>query len=83
MLGMEDLAGEELPLAHPDPVILELNRLQNQLKEKDRELGVAQNEIKALRSTEVLKDKAIEELTDGFNKLYEKLRFTENLLEKK
>lgn len=30
--------------------------------EKDRQLGAAQGEIKALRATEVLKDKAIEEV---------------------
>ncbi|GFZ03330.1 microtubule-associated proteins 70-5 [Actinidia rufa] len=80
MLGIDELGGEELSLAHPDPVVLELNRLQNLLKEKDRELGGAQNEIKALKATEVLKDKAIEELTNEFNKLDGKLRFTENLL---
>ncbi|KAE9461594.1 hypothetical protein C3L33_06505, partial [Rhododendron williamsianum] len=62
MMGMEELVGEEYhPLAHSDPVVLELNRLQNQLKEKDKELGVAQKNIKALRATEVLKDKAIEQ----------------------
>ncbi|PSS10436.1 Microtubule-associated protein like [Actinidia chinensis var. chinensis] len=83
MLGIDELGGEELSLAHPDPVVLELNRLQNLLKEKDRELGGAQNEIKALKATEVLKDKAIEELTNEFNKLDGKLRFTENLLEQK
>ncbi|XP_057498212.1 microtubule-associated protein 70-5-like [Actinidia eriantha] len=83
MLGMEELGEEELSLAQPDPVVSELNRLQNQLKEKDRELGGAQNEIKALKATEVLKDKAIEKLTNEFNKLDGKLRFTENLLEQK
>lgn len=30
--------------------------------EKDRELGAAQGEIKGLRATEVLKDKALEEV---------------------
>lgn len=30
--------------------------------EKNRELGIAQGEIKALRATEVLKDKAAEEV---------------------
>ncbi|KAF8414256.1 hypothetical protein HHK36_002256 [Tetracentron sinense] len=51
--------------------------------EKDRELGVARNEIKALRATEVLMNKAVEELSDELNKLDEKLRATENLLEQK
>ncbi|KAH7837909.1 hypothetical protein Vadar_019435 [Vaccinium darrowii] len=83
MMGMEELVGEELALAHSDPVVLELNRLQNQIKEKDRELGVAQNNIKALRATEVLKDKAIEQLTNEFQKLDEKLRFAEKLLDQK
>lgn len=32
------------------------------IPEKDRELGVAQKNIKALRATEVLKDKAIEQV---------------------
>ncbi|KAE7995227.1 hypothetical protein FH972_000048 [Carpinus fangiana] len=72
----EQLGCEELSLAHPDPVVLELNQ-------KDRELGVAQGEIKALRGTEALKDKAIEELTNEVNKMEEKLRATENLLEHK
>lgn len=31
--------------------------------EKERELGAAQGEIKALRATEALKDKAIEEVS--------------------
>ncbi|KAA8519208.1 hypothetical protein F0562_013464 [Nyssa sinensis] len=82
MLGLEEL-GEEFSVSHPDPVVLELNRLQNQLKEKDRELGLAQTEIKALRVTEVLKDKAVEEFTNELNKLDEKLSLTENLLEQK
>ncbi|XP_022724116.1 microtubule-associated protein 70-5-like [Durio zibethinus] len=84
MVGHDELfGGEDLSLAHPDPVVLELTRLQNQLKEKDRELGAAQAEIKALRATEVLKDKAIEELRSEVQKLDEKHRVTENLLQLK
>ncbi|GLU20606.1 hypothetical protein SLE2022_367970 [Rubroshorea leprosula] len=83
MVGHEEHGGEELSLLHPDPLVLELNRLQNQLKEKDRELGSAQADIKALKATEVLKDKAIVELQSEVNKLDEKLRVTENLLEQK
>ncbi|XWS15451.1 hypothetical protein CRYUN_Cryun34aG0002100 [Craigia yunnanensis] len=79
----ELFGGEELSLAHPEPVVLELTRLQNQLKEKDRELGAAQAEIKALRATEALKDKAIEELRSEVQKLDEKHRVTENLLQHK
>ncbi|KAK8936758.1 Microtubule-associated protein 70-5 [Platanthera zijinensis] len=44
-----------------NPVLIELNRVENLLKEKERELGVAQNEIKALKGTEFLKDKAVVE----------------------
>ncbi|KAL5771730.1 hypothetical protein ACOSP7_015884 [Xanthoceras sorbifolium] len=90
MVGYEEVklgggggAAEELSLSHPDPYVLELNRLQNQLKEKHREFGVAQGEIKALRAADVLKDKAIEELRNEAEKLDEKLRVTENLVEHK
>ncbi|XVF75176.1 hypothetical protein PTKIN_Ptkin13bG0166200 [Pterospermum kingtungense] len=84
MVGHDELfGGEELSLAHPDPVVLELTRLQNQLKEKERELGAAQAETKALRATEALKDKAIEEFRNEVQKLDEKHRATENLLQQK
>ncbi|KAF5742846.1 microtubule-associated protein 70-5 isoform X2 [Tripterygium wilfordii] len=53
------------------------------IAEKDRELGFAQGEIKALRATEVLKDKAIEEVRNEVNKLDKKLSATENLLQYK
>ncbi|KAL2959838.1 hypothetical protein AAZX31_17G006400 [Glycine max] len=61
MVSCEEKYGEKLTLVQPDPVALEINRLQNQLKEKDKELATCQGEMKALRSTEALKDKAIEE----------------------
>lgn len=77
------VGSEDLSLSHPDPVVLELNRLQNLLKEKERELGAAQGEIKALRATEALKDKAIEEFRNGVGKLEEKLGVMENLVESK
>ncbi|CAN4089975.1 unnamed protein product [Withania somnifera] len=80
MSGIYEVCGEEL---FPDPVILELNNLQNQLKEKDRELGAALSEIKALKATEVLKDKALEELGNEFQRLEGKLKIDENLLEQK
>ena len=35
--------------------------------ENSRELGIAQGEIKALRATEVLKDKAVEEVRTETN----------------
>ncbi|OIT05742.1 PREDICTED: microtubule-associated protein 70-5-like [Nicotiana attenuata] len=83
MSGIYELGIEEYFLAHPDPVILEINNLQNQLKEKDRELGAAQSEIKALKATEVLKDKALEELGNEFQRLEGKLKISETLVEQK
>ncbi|KAL6197813.1 hypothetical protein ACLB2K_027607 [Fragaria x ananassa] len=74
---------EDQSLVTADPVVLELNRMHNVLKEKNRELGIAQGEIKALRATEVLKDKAAEELKNEAEKLDEKHRLTQNLLEQK
>ncbi|PQQ11258.1 microtubule-associated protein 70-5 [Prunus yedoensis var. nudiflora] len=82
-LGVGRIGGEDLSLVHPDPVVLELNRMHNLLTEKSRELGIAQGEIKALRACEVLKDKAVEELINEVQKLDEKHRATENLLEHK
>ncbi|KAL5812024.1 hypothetical protein ACOSQ3_026974 [Xanthoceras sorbifolium] len=66
-----------------DPVRLELNRLENELRDKDRELGEALAEIKSLRNSERLKEKAVEELTDELMKVDEKLKVTEALLESK
>ncbi|CAI9756679.1 unnamed protein product [Fraxinus pennsylvanica] len=79
---LEEL-GEELSLSHPDPVVLELNRLHNLLKEKNGELKKAQSEFRALRATEVLKDKAMEQFRSQVKRLEEKLSITENLLEQK
>ncbi|XP_051124703.1 microtubule-associated protein 70-5-like isoform X2 [Andrographis paniculata] len=84
MPGVEVVYGEDVSFfSHPDPVVLEINRLQNQLKEKERELLKAQSEIKALRATEALKDKAVEELESETNSMEEKLRSMENHLEQK
>ncbi|KAF3951134.1 hypothetical protein CMV_023187 [Castanea mollissima] len=47
------------------------------------ELGAAQGEIKALRATEALKDKAVEELRNEVDKMEEKLLVTENILDHK
>ncbi|KAK1427032.1 hypothetical protein QVD17_15714 [Tagetes erecta] len=66
-----------------DPVRFELNRLDNQLRDKDRELGDAYAEIKALKYQEHLKEKAVEELNDELNKVEEKLKKSESLLESK
>ncbi|KAI3503722.1 hypothetical protein L1887_32171 [Cichorium endivia] len=66
-----------------DPVKLELNRLENEVRDKDRELSEAQAEIKALRLSERLREKAVEELTEELSKVDEKLKLTESLLDTK
>lgn len=66
-----------------DPVRVELNRLENDVRDKDRELGDAHTEIKALKYSERLKEKAVEELSDELNKVDEKLKASEALLESK
>ncbi|KAJ7538380.1 hypothetical protein O6H91_11G045800 [Diphasiastrum complanatum] len=66
-----------------DPVKVELNRLENEVRDKDRELGEAQAEIKALKLTERLKEKAVEELSEELEKAYGKLKATEFLLDNK
>ncbi|XVF43552.1 hypothetical protein PTKIN_Ptkin02bG0049200 [Pterospermum kingtungense] len=79
-----DADNEFITLLHgSDPVKVELNRLENDVKDKDRELGEAQAEIKALRMSERLREKAVEELTDELSKMEEKLKLTESLLESK
>ncbi|PON34393.1 Microtubule-associated protein [Parasponia andersonii] len=75
---------EIITLLHgSDPIRVELNRLENEVRDKDRELGDALAEIKSLRNSERLKEKAVEELTDELKKVYEKLKATEALLESK
>ncbi|EFJ18059.1 hypothetical protein SELMODRAFT_113465 [Selaginella moellendorffii] len=66
-----------------DPIKVELNRLENEVRDKDRELCEAHAEIKALRQTERLKEKAVEELFDEREKLQEKLKAMEIALENK
>ncbi|KAJ3701432.1 hypothetical protein LUZ61_005137 [Rhynchospora tenuis] len=66
-----------------DPIKIELNRLTNQIKEKDRELEEAQNEIKSLRLTERAKDKALSEVTEELSKLRGKLEASEATIENK
>ncbi|KAL8041285.1 hypothetical protein ABFS82_10G153700 [Erythranthe guttata] len=66
-----------------DPVRVELTRLENEVREKDRELGEAHAEIKALKFSERLKEKAVEELTDELKKVDDKLKATESQLEVK
>ncbi|KAL2969954.1 hypothetical protein AAZX31_15G112500 [Glycine max] len=84
MVATEDIyGGEEVSLVQPDPVGLQIDRLQNQLTEKVKELATCQSEIKALRATEAKKDKAIEELRNEVGKLDDKLRLTEDHLKHK
>ncbi|KAJ0438594.1 putative microtubule-associated protein [Helianthus annuus] len=83
MVGFEEYSQECFHVAQPDPVVLELNRLQNLLKEKDRELGFAHSEIKAMKAADVLKEKSLEEMGNMVEKLDNKIRNTENLLEQK
>ncbi|GER37191.1 microtubule-associated protein 70-2 [Striga asiatica] len=60
-------ADEFINLLHgSDPVKLELNRLENEVKDKERELGEAQSQIKALRLSERLREKAVEEVLSFF-----------------
>ncbi|KAG2661372.1 hypothetical protein PVAP13_1KG502400 [Panicum virgatum] len=66
-----------------DPVKVELTRLENEVRDKDRELGEAHAEIKALRLSERAREKAVEELTAELEKVDEKLKLTESLLEAK
>ncbi|KAL6187542.1 hypothetical protein ACLB2K_038940 [Fragaria x ananassa] len=66
-----------------DPVKVELNRLENEVRDKDRELGEAQAQIKALKLSERAREKAVEELSDELSKVDEKLKLTESLLESK
>ncbi|XP_022967741.1 microtubule-associated protein 70-2-like [Cucurbita maxima] len=66
-----------------DPVRVELNRLENEVRDKDRELGESLAEVKSLKTSERLKEKAVEELTDELKKVDEKLKATEALLESK
>jgi len=66
-----------------DPVKVELNRLENEVRDKDRELAEAYTEIKALKSTERSKEKAFEEVREELKKVIEKLKAAEIALENK
>ncbi|KAG0477976.1 hypothetical protein HPP92_012695 [Vanilla planifolia] len=68
-------AEEFINLLHgSDPVKVELNRLENEVRDKDRELGEAHSEIKALKLSERAREKAVEELTEELMKMEEKLK---------
>eukprot|EP00252_Welwitschia_mirabilis_P015966 TRINITY_DN3539_c0_g2_i1.p1 TRINITY_DN3539_c0_g2~~TRINITY_DN3539_c0_g2_i1.p1 ORF type:complete len:640 (-),score=171.36 TRINITY_DN3539_c0_g2_i1:415-2334(-) len=66
-----------------DPVKLELNRLENELREKERELAEAHAEIKALKLSDRSKERAVQELTEELRKVDEKLKANGVLLENK
>ncbi|ESQ35318.1 hypothetical protein EUTSA_v10007120mg [Eutrema salsugineum] len=79
-----DADNEFITLLHgSDPVRIELNRLENEVRDKDRELSESQAEIKALRLSERQREKAVEELTEELGKMAAKLKLSENLLESK
>ncbi|KAM1052913.1 hypothetical protein ACFX2J_000484 [Malus domestica] len=52
-------------------------------EDKNRELGEAHAQIKALKLSNRAREKACEELTDELSKVEEKLKLTESLLESK
>ncbi|CAF2253834.1 BnaA08g19220D [Brassica napus] len=85
-LSLDDAAAENefiTQLHGSDPVKVELNRLENEVRDKDRELGEAHAEIKALRLSERQREKAVEEHTEELAKLDEKLKLTESILQSK
>ncbi|XP_018447799.1 microtubule-associated protein 70-2 [Raphanus sativus] len=84
--NLDDVAADNefiTQLHGSDPVKVELNRLENEVRDKDRELGEAHAEIKALRLSERQREKAVEELTEELVKLDEKLKLTESSLQNK
>nr|XP_043623379.1 microtubule-associated protein 70-5 [Erigeron canadensis] len=83
MARVDEFGQQRLFLSQLDPVVLELNRLQSLLKDKDRELGFAQSEIKTLKAADVLKEKSLEEMGYLVEKLDSKLSNNENLLDQK
>ncbi|XLR52145.1 hypothetical protein S83_002817 [Arachis hypogaea] len=84
MNGEEQYGDDVVQLVQPsDPLLLELNRLQNHLKEKNKELATCQGQIKTFKLTEAQKDKAIEELRSEVDKLEERLGVTEDHLKQK
>lgn len=66
-----------------DPVRLELTRLENEVRDKNRGLADAQAEIKSLRLLDRLKQKAVDELSEELEKVDDKLKGTLVLLDNK
>ncbi|KAL0926581.1 hypothetical protein M5K25_002820 [Dendrobium thyrsiflorum] len=83
MGSVQEKGGKKLFYGSSHPLIIEINRLEDQLKGKERELEEACSEIKVLKASEELKDKAVIELSTKINKLDEKLRTAEKHLEQK
>ncbi|KAF3319999.1 microtubule-associated protein 70-4-like protein [Carex littledalei] len=83
MGSLGELSEKEMQLNPSDPIIIELNRLESHLREKERELEHAYREIKALKTAEILKDRALIELSNELNNQDEKLRLYEEQLEQK
>ncbi|KAI8537741.1 hypothetical protein RHMOL_Rhmol09G0048100 [Rhododendron molle] len=65
------------------PPSMDADELMNLLHDKDRELGEANAEIKALRFSDRLREKAVEELSEELAKVEGKLKLAESLLESK
>ncbi|KMZ57131.1 microtubule-associated proteins 70-2 [Zostera marina] len=66
-----------------DPLMVELNRLENEVRDKDRDLMEAQSEIRALKLTERAKEKALDEVTEELDKISDKFQASEISLENK
>ncbi|XP_051148831.1 microtubule-associated protein 70-1-like [Andrographis paniculata] len=66
-----------------DPVRVELARLENEIREKNRDVAGLHGEIKALKYEQRLKEKAVQELTNELKKVDEKFKVTEAQLESK
>ncbi|XP_010440039.1 PREDICTED: microtubule-associated protein 70-5 [Camelina sativa] len=69
--------------AGENPFVSNTSSLQNQLKDKEKELLAAKAEVEALRTNEELKDRVFKELRESVRKLEEKLGASENLVEQK
>ncbi|KAE8812985.1 microtubule-associated protein 70-3 [Hordeum vulgare] len=84
-------ADELMALMHgSDPVRVELTRLENELRDKERELGEAHTEIRALRLSERAREKPLRRLNCRLllrfyelERMDEKLKLTESHLENK
>ncbi|KAG2238999.1 hypothetical protein Bca52824_089859 [Brassica carinata] len=69
--------------AGENPFASNTSSLQNQLREKDKEVLAAKAKIEALRTDEERKNRAFEELRENVRKLEERLEVSKNLVEQK